>query len=209
MTEINHRPRTAKERGRTAPAKFAHVVLRSAQADKVVAWYKTVLEAEVTFGDQGICFLTYDEEHHRIAVVNTPGLPAPTGPTSGVDHFAFTYANIDELFGTYERLRKLGILPYWCINHGATLSFYYRDPDNNQVELQIDVFEDIRQVSAWLEQSDFHSNPIGVKFDPEDLIRRHRDGEPLASLLARPKIDPSQVAAQFPPPPDYGKAASA
>ena len=72
MTEINHRPRTAKERGRTAPAKFAHVVLRSAQADKVVAWYKTVLEAEVTFGDQGICFLTYDEEHHRSILPKWP-----------------------------------------------------------------------------------------------------------------------------------------
>lgn len=115
----------------------------------------------------------------------------------------------DELFATYERLRNQGILPYWCINHGPTLSLYYRDPDNNQVELQIDLFADIQQISDWFRQSDFDSNPIGVKFDPEELVQRHRNGEALASLTARPRIDPSQVVAQLPPPADYGGAAKA
>lgn len=208
MAEVNTNPRTARQRGKTAPAKFAHIVLRSAQAERLVEWYKTVLEAEVTFGDGRLCFLTYDDEHHRIAVVNMPGLPAPSGPASGVDHFAFTYASIDELFDTYERLRDQGILPYWCINHGPTLSLYYRDPDNNQVELQIDLFEDIRQVSDWFRQSDFDTNPIGVKFDPEVLLQRHRAGEALASLATRPRIDPSQVAAQLPAPPEHDSAAA-
>ena len=209
MAEINQDPKTARQRGKVAPAKFAHVVLRSAQAAKLVEWYKTVLEAEVTFADERLCFLTYDDEHHRIAVVSMPGLPAPSGPASGVDHFAFTYASADELFATYERLRDQGILPYWCINHGPTLSLYYRDPDNNQVELQIDLFADIQQISDWFRQSDFDSNPIGVKFDPEELVQRHRNGEVLASLTARPRIDPSQVVAQLPPPADYGGAAKA
>ena len=209
MAEINQDPKTARQRGKIAPAKFAHVVLRSAQAAEVVVWYKTVLEAEVTFGDERYCFLTYDDEHHRIAVVSMPGLPTPSSPASGVDHFAFTYASADDLFATYERLRDQGILPYWCINHGPTLSLYYRDPDNNQVELQIDLFADIQQISDWFGQSDFESNPIGVKFDPEELIQRHRKGEALASLTARPRIDPSQVVAQLPPPADYGGTAKA
>ena len=209
MAEINQDPKTARQRGKIAPAKFAHVVLRSAQAAEVVAWYKTVLEAEVTFGDERYCFLTYDDEHHRIAVVSMPGLPTPSSPASGVDHFAFTYASADDLFATYERLRDQGILPYWCINHGPTLSLYYRDPDNNQVELQIDLFADIQQISDWFGQSDFESNPIGVKFDPEELMQRHRKGEALASLTARPRIDPSQVVAQLPPPADYGGTAKA
>ena len=41
-----------------------------------------------------------------------------------------------------------------------------------------------------------------MKFDPEDLIARHRDGEALETLLDRPRIDRSELAAQFPDPPN-------
>ena len=203
--QIGNVPKSARERGRIAPAKFAHIVLRSPQIDAMVDWYKTVLEAEVVFGDQMAVFLNYDDEHHRIGITNMPGLSAPTEMTAGVEHFAFTYATVDDLFATYERLRDLGIRPYWCINHGPTLSMYYRDPDQNQVELQIDVFDSIERINAWFEQSDFETNPLGVKFDPEDLIQRYRDGEALETLLDRPRIDRSELPAQFPDPPDWGK----
>ena len=49
------------------------------------------------------------------------------------------------------RLKDTGITPYWCINHGFTLSMYYRDPDQNQVELQVDLFDSAASVAAWLE----------------------------------------------------------
>jgi hypothetical protein len=100
--------------------------------------------------------------------------------------------------GTYTRLKSAGIEPYWCINHGPTLSMYYRDPDGNQVELQIDIFDDIEGTNEWFAQSDFATNPFGVKFDPEDIIRRHAAGEARETLLARPVIDASEVAAQLP-----------
>ena len=41
----------------------------------------------------------------------------------------------------YKRLKQQDIVPWWCINHGPTTSMYYRDPDNNQIELQVDIFE--------------------------------------------------------------------
>jgi catechol-2,3-dioxygenase len=94
----------------------------------------------------------------------------------------------------------VGIEPYWSINHGPTLSFYYRDPDGNQIELQIDIYEDAKSTNDWFAQSDFDTNFIGVKFVPEDLIRRYREGEARETLLARPVIDPSELGAQFPGP---------
>ena len=79
-----------------------------------------------------------------------------------------------------------------------------RSSAHTNFELQIDVFDSIEGINAWFEQSDFETNPIGVKFDPEDLIRRYRGGEALDTLLDRPRIDQSELAAQFPDPPNYG-----
>lgn len=194
-------PETAKARGKIAPAKLAHVVLRSPRYDDVINWYRIVLEAEVMVSTPGVSFLTYDEEHHRIAIINAPGIPDSNPQASGVDHIAFTYETIDDLFATYERLKAAGIEPHWSVNHGPTLSFYYRDPDGNRVELQIDIFASNHEVNAWLAQSDFATNPIGVKFEPEDIIERHRNGEDHATLLARPVIDSEKLFEQLPSPP--------
>jgi len=197
MTAESKIPATAAERGKVAPSKFAHIVYRTSRFAEMVDWYKTTLEAEVMMSNEMLCFLTYDDEHHRVAIVNAPGLADRDPGAAGMEHCAYTYASLDELLGTYGRLKAAGIEPYWCINHGPTLSMYYRDPDGNQVELQIDIY-DVQGTREWFARSDFAANPIGVKFDPEDIIRRHAAGEARSTLLARPVIDPSEVAAQFP-----------
>ncbi len=48
MDAIAKMPKTAKERGKVAPAKLAHVVLRTKEGrvQTVLDWYKTVLEGE-------------------------------------------------------------------------------------------------------------------------------------------------------------------
>lgn len=190
-------PLTARARGKIAPEKLAHIVLRSADAARLVDWYCTVLEAQVALSNPAISFLTYDEEHHRIAIAQTPGV-APARSATGLDHFAFTYRDADELFATYDRLKAIGIAPFWCINHGPTLSFYYRDPDGNRVELQIDLFADVAATNAWFAQSDFAANPIGVTFEPDALIARYRAGEDRNTLFARQVIDPALIMAQLP-----------
>src|SRR5438445_616522 len=75
---------------RIAPEKFAHVVLKTANYDAVIAWYATVLQARVAFRNDFIAFLTYDDEHHRVAVLNTPGSPAQDPAAAGVHHIAYT-----------------------------------------------------------------------------------------------------------------------
>ena len=60
-----------------APALFAHFVLRSANMPAMVDWYSTVLNMHVVKRNDFICFLTYDEEHHRLAIVNIAGLQEP------------------------------------------------------------------------------------------------------------------------------------
>src|SRR5437867_11822765 len=102
---------------RIAPEKFAHVVLKTANYDAVITWYATVLQARVAFRNDVIAFLTYDDEHHRVAVINTPGSPASDPAAAGVHHIAYTYAGLGELLATYRRLKPSGVEPARCTNH--------------------------------------------------------------------------------------------
>jgi catechol-2,3-dioxygenase len=90
---------------------------------------------------------------------------------------------------------------YRCAFPHATLhdlSLYYKDPDGNQIELQMDVFDTLETTNAWFEQSDFEVNFIGVQMDTKDLIARFCDGEEQNILLYRPVIGPSEVFNQLP-----------
>jgi catechol 2,3-dioxygenase-like lactoylglutathione lyase family enzyme len=178
-------PKTAEERGRIAPRKFAHVVYLTAQFEALVSWYERVFEAQPVFQAPDICFLTYDEEHHRVAILRAPVAAKPPG-TAGVHHVAYTFDGLESLFATYERLKSVDILPFWAINHGPTLSLYYRDPDGNQMEFQVENFASVAESAAYFFTEDFASNPIGVEFDPEEMIARMRAGVPHEELKRRP-----------------------
>ncbi len=168
---------------RITPCKLAHVVLRTARYDAMKAWYQTVLQAEVVFADPMLAFLTYDDEHHRIAIANMPGLTDQSRGVAGVEHFAFTYRSLADLVHTYERLKAANVTPYWCINHGPTTSMYYRDPDRNQIELQVDNFQDPEELHAWFKSGAFAQNPLGVVYDPEQLAARVHAGVPERELV--------------------------
>ena len=180
MPEI---PLPARERGKIAPAKFAHCVIRTRQLETMIDWYKTVLEAEAVFESPFICFMTYDDEHHRIAIAQLPHLVERPLHAVGVDHIAYTYAGLDDLLETYCRLKDAAITPSTTIHHGPTLSMYYLDPDLNQVELQIDTFDTLEESMEWMTSDQFQQNPIGVLFDADDLVKRWREGEPVSELI--------------------------
>jgi catechol-2,3-dioxygenase len=180
------------------PTKLAHVVFQTNQIGRMRDWYCATLEAQVIHENPQLCFVTYDDEHHRIAFVDAgplapraPALPGravdPAEPP-GLHHVAFTYASMGEILDNYVRLRDLGIVPFRCINHGPTTSMYYRDPDGNRVELQIDNFATAQEGRDWLRTPAFARNPIGVEYDPDQLVARYRAGVPVAALVVRDPV---------------------
>ncbi len=176
------------DRGRIAPRKLAHVVRRTGRFEEMVRWYCTVLGAEVVHSSDMLAFLTYDDEHHRLAIAGIPGLAERTAMSSGTDHVAFTFADLGDLLQTFRRLKSEGIEPYWCVNHGPTISMYYRDPDGNGVELQVDTMPSVKAIDQWMRSGEFAANPIGIVFDPEELVARYESGEPLEKLYVRPPL---------------------
>ena len=180
--------RLARERGVVKPRQLAHVVRRTSRFEELVRWYCTVLNAEVVHSDGMLAFLTYDEEHHRIAIADIPGLPDQPPMAAGTDHIAFTYGDLGDLLHTFRRLKAVGIEPFWCINHGPTTSLYYKDPDGSRVELQVDNLPTAEAIEGWMRTGQFAANPIGVVFDPEELVARYEAGEPIETLTARPPL---------------------
>jgi catechol 2,3-dioxygenase-like lactoylglutathione lyase family enzyme len=170
------------------------VVFQTNQIARMRDWYCTTLDAQVVHEDEHLCFITYDDEHHRIAFADfgplarrpaAPDLAIDSAEPPGLHHVAFTYGAMGEFLDNYVRLRDLGIVPFRCINHGPTTSMYYRDPDGNRVELQIDNFATAQEGRDWLKTPAFAENPIGVDYDPDQLVARFRSGVPVAELVVR------------------------
>lgn len=171
-----------------SPIKLAHVVLRTSRYRAMTEWYETVLGAKPAFANDILTFLSYDEEHHRIAIVNMPGLADQKEGVAGVHHVAFTFGSLPNLAESYARLRDQNITPIYVINHGPTTSMYYADPDGNQIELQVDNYDTIEEATAFFYSPAFAENPIGVELDPEDLLKRLAAGESEERLKQRPDI---------------------
>lgn len=195
MSAVASMPKTARERGRIAPKKLAHFVLRTKEGrvQTILDWYKKVLEGEAMLETPMIGFVTYDQEHHRVAVLALPGVGDHVDMTCGLHHVAFTYESLKDLLHTYNRLKsEHDIRPQFCINHGPTTSMYYFDPDKNQIELQVDNVPE-EKFAEYFANGEFTRNPIGVKFDPDELTARLKDGEPEEQLLKRPDLPPPDL----------------
>jgi catechol 2,3-dioxygenase-like lactoylglutathione lyase family enzyme len=179
--------------GRLRPAQIAHFVLYTSQFTNSVAWYKAVLNCTATFEDDKLAFLTYDDEHHRVAIASMPGLVEQPKQAASIHHIAFTYRTLWELLMTWRRLADQSIVPYWTVNHGPTTSMYYADPDGNRIEFQVDNFATADEAKAYCALPEFQENSVGVEFEPEELLRRLAAGESEATLKRRPNIGPRSI----------------
>jgi catechol-2,3-dioxygenase len=182
MTAATEKRKVDADSTPISPRLFAHAVFATPNYEQMIEWYCKLLNARVVAGGPMLSFLTFDEEHHRLAFINRPKLAVRDGKQAGVDHLAYTLPDIGTLLNTYARLKKNGILPVWPVNHGLTTSLYYQDPDGGRVELQVENFATAEELQGWFKRPDFAANPIGVEFDPEALIALYESGAPLSEM---------------------------
>ena len=193
-----------------------HFGLATSQLDAMLDWYHKVLGMTVNYrsppipGPQrgpfaSVAFVSNDEVHHRIALFEVPE-PAgrPGGPRSaGLQHVAFQYDTLDDLLGTYVRLKKQGIVPRWAADEGLQISFYYNDPDGNNVELIINNYdnewtatEHMRSAAASADQA------RRVLVDPDQLVAARQAGDSPWQVHQR------ALAGEFAPARPQGRPAS-
>ena len=185
--DMTRHPREKVKPDTISPALFAHFVVRTSHFDAMRDWYQTVLNARIVHDNGTLCFMTYDDEHHRLALINVPGLTKPDAGSWGLNHVAYSYNTLRDLLSTYVRLRDQGIVPFRPINHGPTVSLYYHDPDGTGVELQVDAFPTKQEAEGWFKRDAFKANPIGVLFNPEEFLAAFEAGVPEEQLLTRPE----------------------
>lgn len=151
--------------------RIGHVHLRVSDLERSLKFYRDALGFDVTaygpaFGLQAV-FLSAGGYHHHIALntwTSAGGTPPPAGHT-GLYHVAILYPNRQELVAAVRRLRDYGYPIDEAEDHGATVSVYLRDPDENGIELYYD-----RPREAWF---DSQGQPIlkAEPFDVDDLLR--------------------------------------
>jgi catechol-2,3-dioxygenase len=168
--------------------RFHHVNLKTTRLQEMIDYYRTLVGAEVTFQDEIGAWLTNDDANHRIALLAFPNFVDDPDKDSrtGMHHSAFEYASFDELNTSYLRLKEAGIEPALCLDHGMTFSYYYADPDGNNVELQADCFSDWAKSKAWMQTSEeFKANPIGQFVDPERVAADYAGGLSFEEIHAK------------------------
>ena len=182
---------------------FHHFNLKTTRLQEMIDFYATLVGAEVIHQDDVGAWLSNDEANHRIALLAFPNFtddPEKDAHT-GMHHSAFEYTSFADLNGSYLRLKEAGITPALCLDHGMTLSYYFADPDGNNVELQVDCFGDWAKSKAWMQSSDdFKANPIGHFVDPELVAADYAAGMSFDEIHAKamaggyaPAQDPVEI----------------
>ncbi|MEM7561618.1 MAG: VOC family protein [Pseudomonadota bacterium] len=86
-------------------------------------------------GQDGMVFLSNSpEEHHQLVL--TPRKPGASFH-SPVDHIAFRVDSLTSLRSFHTALKNYHA-NYQSVSHGTTWSIYFRDPENNRLELFTD-----------------------------------------------------------------------
>ena len=129
--------------------RIGHVHLRTADIDRVRAFYVGVMGFDVVFeardvpgwGTTGdILFLSAGGYHHHLGF-NTwkskGGAPQPDGVT-GLHHVALNFSSRERLAEVVRRLVDAGVELRQLADHGTHLAVYVSDPDGNDLELAWD-----------------------------------------------------------------------
>jgi catechol-2,3-dioxygenase len=181
--------------------RFGEVILKTVRYEELKAWYCTVLDSRPMFesertavpgagGARQLCFIRPASDFPffmTLGIFDIPGLREPDPTVPGLHHFQIRFASIDDLFGRYEALATRGIVPVRSANHGPGTSFYYRDPDANQVELSASNYATESEVSALLRSEAFRRNPAGIDINPIEYVGTYREGIPLEELRRLPE----------------------
>lgn len=195
-------------KGEGAPDDFHHVAWKTMQYDEMIDFYSRLFHCKPLYSSKDITFLTFDEEHHRIAIANTSAalvnnmsflqrsivnflvsirnfINRVTPSLVGLDHISYRVDSIDSWFNFYHKAKDNGLDPAWSINHGWISGIYYRDPDGHLVEIFYEHFRSAEEFRSGSIAPDFSEEPIGTNMDIDILYDMYKSGIPFEELILK------------------------
>ena len=185
-----------------SPDDFHHIAFKTTNYENMVNFYKNLFGCEPLYQSDLITFLAYDDEHHRIAIANTSDvlnnlnfiqkivmklkifLNKNIPSIEGLDHISYRINPIEKWFDFYFKAKERGLSPLWTVNHGWISGIYYRDPDNNLVEVFFEHFSTAEEFKENI-SPDFEDEPIGTNMDIEILYEMFKSGAGFSELIKK------------------------
>ncbi len=176
--------------------KISETILKTGQLDAMKAWYTTILGVGPFFehapaagnavGDYGgqtrasdlrMCFFRLSLDYpyvQSIGLFEEPGTGPAAKGAAGLHHMQLMAADLDTLCAKYVELRDGGMRPHRSTDHGPFTSFYYRDPDGNNVEITAQNFPSMAAMAEFMASDEFRANPSGEEIDAEAYVAERR-----------------------------------
>jgi catechol 2,3-dioxygenase len=120
-----------------------HVAIRVRDLESAKRFYGDTLGMKLgmEIPGQGL-FFRFNNYHHDLAVFKAREGAEPASKNhAGVAHIALVADDFDTVLRMYHRLQEQGVPVNRTIDHGATKSIYFSDPDGIELEIYCEVPE--------------------------------------------------------------------
>jgi catechol 2,3-dioxygenase len=173
-------PMVAAERPIDPEVRIGHVHLRTADIDRVRAFYVDIMGFDVIMeardvpgwgGTGDILFVSAGGYHHHLGFntwKSAGGPPQPDG-VAGLHHVALNFSTRARLAEIVQRLIDAGVALRQLTDHGTHQAVYLSDPDGNDLELAWD-----RPVDQWPHFSPENMEFLDKPLELDDLLAAAR-----------------------------------
>jgi catechol 2,3-dioxygenase len=153
-----------------AMQRTGHVAIRVRDLEAAKHFYGEILGMKLgmEIPGQGL-FFRFNNYHHDLAVFKArDGAEAASKNHAGIAHIALVADDFDTVLSMYRRLREHGVAVSRTIDHGATKSIYFSDPDGIELEIYCEVPEfDWRHNGMVRVPMDIETESAGKPMSPE------------------------------------------
>ena len=137
---------------------LGHVGISVQDMDKMLDFYTRIIGLTATDGGEGrgVFLSAHPESEHHEFVMG----PAPDRHTNA-QQISFTVGSLDDLRELYHEIKDYGCTNFRITNHGIAIGCYFRDPENNHVEVYW---------STGMDYPQPHGEPIDLDLGNEEIL---------------------------------------